>query len=668
MADRKSIVRVQFLADASQLDREMRRAGGTTESTEKKLSDFGKAAVTYLGVQAIGAVREFVSDSVRAFSDLEQSQGGTQAVFGETSKVIDDFARRSAQSIGLSEAEFRTATTLIGGQLKRMTGDVEFAADRSVFLTKVAADLAATYGGTTKEAVEALSAAFRGEADPAERFNLNLKVSEQNAKAVELGLAKTTDEVDDNARAQALLALITEQSADAQGQFAREADTVAGKAQITAATLENHKAIVGETLQAYKDWGNFLQLSMGRALGQLAIDIQKATGELDAGAHAIKSFELASGQAITSIADLDAAIQELQERSEEITLWENIFDDPRGDLADFQWNIDKVIESLDLTKEELEDARDNSHRLATAWGLNAENAQKLADVLDKKLHEAQVEVDEAAARGASEWLRNRDAMDAAETGADELTGSIEEQVDALDALRGAKRRDIDVTFNLLEASREAKQAQDEYNRAVEEFGPASDEAQEAAGDLWRKNKDLIDAALQFRDQAGPNWEAGFRQQMESAGVSQETIQGIIDKVNELDGTIADVNGREIRLKANVTVPKFRFDQDGNLVTPRQTGTAVFAQGGVVTGPTMGLIGEAGDNEAVIPLNRQGMDFLVSALRQVVAPIAAAGTGRGQPVNVTVYALDPQAAARAVVEALQAYERSNGAIPITIRQP
>src|SRR5690606_28104999 len=220
----------------------------------------------YLGAQALGAVKEFVGDSVRAFSDLEQAQGGTQAVFGESAKVIDEFAQRSAQAIGLSEAEFRTATTLIGGQLKRMTGDVQFAAEQSVELTRVAADLAATYGGTTAEAVQALGAAFRGEADPAERFNLNLKASGVNAKAVALGLAATEKEVDDNARAQALLALIMEQSADAQGQFARELDTVAGKAQVAAAEAENMKAKVGEALAPVKE----LSFELGMVATQAA--------------------------------------------------------------------------------------------------------------------------------------------------------------------------------------------------------------------------------------------------------------------------------------------------------------------------------------------------------------------------------------------------------------
>ena len=61
----------------------------------------------------------------------------------------------------------------------------------------------------------------------------------------------------------------------------------------------------------------------------------------------------------------------------------------------------------------------------------------------------------------------------------------------------------------------------------------------------------------------------------------------------------------------------------------------FAEGGIVTGPTLGLVGEAGP-EAIIPLDRAG--------------------GMGQTViNVTVTSADPQA----VVEAIRRYTRNNG---------
>lgn len=243
------------------------------------------------GVLASGVFQRIADSAVRAFtstiaaaSSLEQAVGGTEAVFGDASGAIDDFAQHSADSVGLSERAFREATTLIGGQLKRMTGDIGFASDASIQLVEVGADLAATYGGTTKEAVDAFAAALRGEADPAERFNLNLKVSEVNAKAVELGLAATTSEVDENARAQALLALVMEQSADAQGQFARESDTHAGAQQRFAASVEDAQAAFGEKLLPVLAAGTELATAALAGFQQLPGPMQAIVGILAAAA------------------------------------------------------------------------------------------------------------------------------------------------------------------------------------------------------------------------------------------------------------------------------------------------------------------------------------------------------------------------------------------------
>jgi hypothetical protein len=76
---------------------------------------------------------------------------------------------------------------------------------------------------------------------------------------------------------------------------------------------------------------------------------------------------------------------------------------------------------------------------------------------------------------------------------------------------------------------------------------------------------------------------------------------------------------------------------------------MLAQGGIVTGPTLAMIGEAGP-EAVVPLSRAG-EF---------------GMGGGGSIYLTVNALDPQTAAQSVVKALQSYNRSNGAVPVNVR--
>jgi hypothetical protein len=70
---------------------------------------------------------------------------------------------------------------------------------------------------------------------------------------------------------------------------------------------------------------------------------------------------------------------------------------------------------------------------------------------------------------------------------------------------------------------------------------------------------------------------------------------------------------------------------------------MLAAGGIVTGPTLAMIGERGP-EAVIPLTGPN-----------------AGAGMGGNVTINVSGADPQA----VVDALRRYQRQNGFVPITV---
>ena len=75
----------------------------------------------------------------------------------------------------------------------------------------------------------------------------------------------------------------------------------------------------------------------------------------------------------------------------------------------------------------------------------------------------------------------------------------------------------------------------------------------------------------------------------------------------------------------------------------------FADGGIVTAPTLGMVGEAGP-EAIIPLSRSG------------------GSGIGTTINLTVNAgmgTDGAAVGEQIVSALRQYQRRNGALPLTV---
>lgn len=208
------------------------------------------AAAAKVAISAIGsaAIISGLNRAKDAASGLQQAAGGTAAVFGEASAAVDEFAANAAESVGLSERAARELTSQLGASLKGYGFAVDEAARKSIELTEVGADLAATFGGTTADAVGALSSALRGEFDPLERYGIALRQSAIDAEAVELGLVGAGEEVSSLARAQAALTLITEQSADAQGQFLRESDSAAGQAQISGAKMEDAAANLGESL------------------------------------------------------------------------------------------------------------------------------------------------------------------------------------------------------------------------------------------------------------------------------------------------------------------------------------------------------------------------------------------------------------------------------------
>lgn len=186
--------------------------------------------------------------AVNAASDVQQSMGALDSVFGKNAAVVKQWAESAAQDVGLSKAQFGQLAAGLGAQLQNLGLSSDQALSGTHDLIGLGADLSAAFGGTAAEAVEALGSALRGEADPAEKYGLMLNQTKINAKLAEQGLSGLTGEALTAAKAQAVMALATEQAGGAVGQFAREADTAAGQAQRNKAAWTDVLAVLGEAL------------------------------------------------------------------------------------------------------------------------------------------------------------------------------------------------------------------------------------------------------------------------------------------------------------------------------------------------------------------------------------------------------------------------------------
>lgn len=223
---------------------------GAEEAGRESGTRFGgafKAAITgalaYVGVQQIaGLYKNFVQEA----GDLEQSVGAVDAVFKESATQMHQWAATASTSVGISKNEYNQFASVLGSMLKNAGTPMEQLGDKTNKLITLGADLASMYGGTTADAIEAISAALRGEMDPIERYGISLNDAMLTQEGLRLGIQKTGGSFDTQQKQLIVQSLLFKQSADAQGNFYREQDTYQHKTQVLAAQWKDLSAQIGE--------------------------------------------------------------------------------------------------------------------------------------------------------------------------------------------------------------------------------------------------------------------------------------------------------------------------------------------------------------------------------------------------------------------------------------
>jgi hypothetical protein len=184
----------------------------------------------------------------------------------------------------------------------------------AVKFTTLATDLASFNNTSPEDAVLALGAGLRGEAEPLRRFGILLDDATLRAKALELGLVKTTkDALTPQNKSLAAQAVILEQTTLQQGDFARTADGAANKQRILTAQIKDAKTNIGKgflpvmaiavgLLSKFAEFASDnapLIVTMGVVIGGLAAAIVLVNGVM-AGFSAIAAITTAANIALAT--------------------------------------------------------------------------------------------------------------------------------------------------------------------------------------------------------------------------------------------------------------------------------------------------------------------------------------------------------------------------------
>lgn len=218
---------------------------GKASSAVGKLAKLAGAAAIAAGGAAL--IKYGIS-AVKMAGDLEQSIGAIDTVFKGSAKQMHAFAKSAANDVGLTANEYNELGTLIGTQLKNGGTAMDQLAPKTNKLIGLGADLSSMFGGTSKDAVAALSSALKGERDPIEKYGVSLNQAKIDAEAAALGFSKVGGALSTEANQAATLSLIMKQTADAHGNFAKEANTLQGQQQRMSAGWKDIQTTLGGLL------------------------------------------------------------------------------------------------------------------------------------------------------------------------------------------------------------------------------------------------------------------------------------------------------------------------------------------------------------------------------------------------------------------------------------
>ncbi len=210
-----------------------------------KMSGFGKSLSTKVTAPIVGVgAASFVMAA-----DLEDAFGATDQIFKNASEDVKKWADGLEGYYGIAENKALEYANTMGAMLQNIGGlSEQEAAKQSQTLVELAGDLTAMFGGTTESAIQALTGALKGNTSMLDNYGMGVNAATIKTKALEMGLYSGKGEMDLATKQAATLALIMEQTADAQGQAKREADGASGSMRTLTTEFKNIGGELGEVL------------------------------------------------------------------------------------------------------------------------------------------------------------------------------------------------------------------------------------------------------------------------------------------------------------------------------------------------------------------------------------------------------------------------------------
>jgi hypothetical protein len=587
---------------------------------------------------AIGTFTSVIAPAIKAASDFQEATSKVNVVFGRASKSVKDFANTAARDLGQSKQAVLNAAGTFGtfGKAAGLAGD-----DLSTFTTDfvtLSTDLASFNNTSPEEAVMAIGAALRGESEPLRRYGVLLNDAVLKQEAMTLGIYDGKGALTAQQKVLAAQKAIYRQTNDAQGDFMRTSDGLANSQRTLKATFDDVKVSIGNAFLKNAEGATKNILFLIDALKK----IPAPTGETDKKLKGVSKTLSALTSPILGFARSLTILRQITEgAAPAIGAYNN-------NLRRSAQQTMRMSDEAGIFNKKLFEQEDG---LGGATKEVESYAQALKDGLGSALEDANDSLDDAKdafkdfATSVSESIKSAFSFSDAQTAGEETGAGF------LDGLRAQVTGVVDYARKIQELL-DKNLSQDALAQVLAsgaEAGAAIADQLIAGGQTAiNETNALVDSANAAAEKVGLN--AASKWYQGGIDTAQKMVDGIQTELDKLTPKLmAKMDALAAKMKRTVDID-VRVNETVSRVVASiaMGGIPKMAEGGIVSKPTLALIGEGAGPEAVIPLSKMG------------------NMGGGDVnINVTGGLSTSAEIGQSVVNALRAYSRSAGPLALNI---
>jgi len=237
-------INIKFFADLKQFSTEMQTANRQMVAQGKQLQEYGRNMSMYFTAPILLAA----GAAVHFASDMEESSNKVDVAFKDSQDVVRDFAKTTLENFGIAEGSALDMASLFGDMATSMGIVRPEAAKMSTSLVGLAGDLASFKNIGIEQATTALNGVFTGETESLKMLGIVMTEANLAQFALSRGITKSIKDFTQAEKVQLRYAYVMQQTANAQGDFARTGGGFANQARVLQEGLKTLAAEMGQSL------------------------------------------------------------------------------------------------------------------------------------------------------------------------------------------------------------------------------------------------------------------------------------------------------------------------------------------------------------------------------------------------------------------------------------